>query len=124
MPVIRHLHSFSCFRLIPTTAFGCRSLEERRTSFRTTPTECGWIRNAQVSFLASVPSTVEHSTLKCCYAFRWMDRRILPAGFEPSRDQQSKTQAQSQVGECLKAMPASTAMQWPEPPQMDALALT
>ena len=95
-----------CSRPIPTTAFGCPSLQARPTSFPTTPTECGWIRNTRVSFLASVPSTVGPSTRKCCYVFPWMEQRILPPGFEPSRHPQSKTQAQSQVGGCLKAMPA------------------
>src|SRR6516162_4482662 len=58
------------------------------------------------AFLASVYSTVECSTRRCCSAFRWMDQRILPSGFTPSSNPQSKTQAQLPAGEYLKAMPA------------------
>jgi cytochrome c oxidase subunit 2 len=51
-------------------SFWVPELQARPTSFRTIPTECGWIRSAQAFFLASAPSTAEHSTRKCCCVFR------------------------------------------------------
>jgi cytochrome c oxidase subunit II len=104
-------------------SFWVPELAGKPTSFQTTPTECGWTRSAQASFLASVPSIAEYSTRRCCSAFRWMGGGFCRLGARPA-ETRSRRRWCNRGRRVFERNACMNCHRWTERQRTDTLALT